>query len=371
MGRIVFFLTLIAAGLAIALFVFDGGVPTGGQTYAQSSGNFGLRQTTSPDASTASPLAAVSTPVSASPSQSPINRCVNMGGALEAENEGDWGYTIRRSDFTRIRAMGFDTVRIPVKWSAHADPLPPYRIDPSLFTRVDTVAKQAIDAGLQPIIDVHHYDDINEDPKGHTPRLMAIWKQISEHYANWPDDLIFELLNEPHTELTAKRIDKLNRALLRQVRETNPDRWVILGGGNWGSLEGLMATTPPYDPRAIVTFHYYEPFEFTHQGAPWAWKKVPLGQTWGTSEDRQDVVAHLTAAARWQEKVGMPVFLGEFGVYVEVDDTQRAQYVEFVRRTSERLGMGWCYWDWGTTLGMYNLERETLHPGFQTALFAD
>ena len=52
MGRIVFFLTLIAAGLAIALFVFDGGVPTGGQTYAQSSGNFGLRQTTSPDAST-------------------------------------------------------------------------------------------------------------------------------------------------------------------------------------------------------------------------------------------------------------------------------------------------------------------------------
>ncbi|MEZ5945457.1 MAG: hypothetical protein R3C04_01150 [Hyphomonas sp.] len=36
-------------------------------------------------------------------SPSPIQRCMNMGGALEAEWEGYWGYTVRREDLRNPR----------------------------------------------------------------------------------------------------------------------------------------------------------------------------------------------------------------------------------------------------------------------------
>ena len=304
-------------------------------------------------------------------STSPIQQCVNLGGALEADNEGDWGYVIRERDLHMIRELGFDTVRIPVKWSAHAKSRAPYEIDQLFFRRVDTVAAQALAAGLQVIIDVHHYEEVNENPDRHLPRLYAFWEQIAERYASWPDGLYFEVLNEPHTNLTLRRIEQMNRDILSIIRETNPNRWVILGGGQWGNLEGLVPTNPPHDPRAMVTFHYYSPFEFTHQGAPWAYEPMPLGRTWGSQAEREEVISHFAAAAEYGQRIGMPVFLGEFGVYEEVPDADRANWTRHIRRTAEQYGIGWCYWDWATSLGMYSLENEQLRPGMGAALLGD
>ena len=300
----------------------------------------------------------------------PIRTCVNLGGALEAPTEGEWGYTIRQTDLRLIKALGFDTVRIPVKWSAHTATQPPYTINENFARRVDEVVTQALDAGLQAIVDVHHYDEINEDPVGQYPRLKAIWQQISDRYKEWPQGLMFEFLNEPHTKITERVIDQMNRELLSMVRADHPDRWVILGGVQWGNLSGLVETNPPYDPRVMTTFHYYDPFEFTHQGAPWAYEKVPLGSvSWGSSLDRRTLARHFAAAAEWRDKTGMPMLLGEFGVYGEVNDAERAVWTESVRRTSEMLDIGWCYWDWATSLGMYNLDTERVRPGMSEALF--
>lgn len=302
---------------------------------------------------------------------SPVGQCVNLGGALEAPVEGSWGYIIRERDLHAIRALGFDTIRVPIKWSAHAGTHSPYTIDEAFFARVDTVAAQALAAGLQVIIDVHHYDELNETPAAHLPRLYAMWEQISAHYEGWPSGLMFEFLNEPHTNMSFARVNQLNRDLLSMVRETHPDRWVILGGGQWGTLEGMLRTDPPYDPHAMVTFHYYEPFEFTHQGAPWAYEPIPLGQTWGAPQDRQTVSEHFAHAIRFSQTVGMPVLLGEFGVYEEVPDADRARWTHHIRRTAEVSGFGWCYWDWATSLGMYDLETERLRPGMGTALLGN
>ena len=39
---------------------------------------------------------------------SPVERCMNLGGALEAPNEGDWGYTVRQAVLVRLKEAGFD-----------------------------------------------------------------------------------------------------------------------------------------------------------------------------------------------------------------------------------------------------------------------
>ena len=300
-----------------------------------------------------------------------VRKCVNMGGALEAPREGDWGYTIEKSDFNKLKRAGFDSVRIPIKWSAHTEKSAPYQLDGPFAQRIDQVVTEALEADLKVIINVHHYDEINEKSEAHIPRLYAIWDQIIARYKNRSNKLIYEFLNEPHTDVTPARVNKINRDLLQKVRASDPDRWVILGGGDWGTLDGLLKTNPPYDSRAMVTFHYYSPFEFTHQGAPWAHKKIAMGQTWGTTADRKAIAEDMSRAARWRDKVGMPLLLGEFGVYTKVPDAQRAIWTNAVRQSAESVGFGWCYWDYATSLAMYDQETATFRPGMLRALVGE
>ena len=52
------------------------------------------------------------------PRSLPVGACINMGNQLEAMNEtAHGGAAIEAADFKRIRAAGFTTVRIPVRWS--------------------------------------------------------------------------------------------------------------------------------------------------------------------------------------------------------------------------------------------------------------
>lgn len=299
---------------------------------------------------------------------SPIQRCMNMGGALEAANEGDWGYTVRQQDFTRLKAAGFDTIRLPVKVSAHTAKTAPYAIDEALLTRVDEIIGWAIADDLQIILDVHHYEELNDQPRAHEPRLEAMWDQLATRYAAYPANLMFEFINEPYGAMTVARTDRLNARLLARIRQDNPDRWVVIGSAQWGSLMGLLDSSPPYDPRVITTFHYYEPFEFTHQGANWTEPPRPLGVTWGNKKDRRAIQDDMGRAAHWRDQTGMPMLLGEFGVFVDAPMDERARWTAHIRRSAEAEGIGWCYWEWGTGFPVYDLKREAWMAPIRAAL---
>src|SRR5262249_35808572 len=158
---------------------------------------------------------------------------INLGNALEAPKEGAWGITLEADYFQRIKEAGFNSVRIPIRWSAHAKTEMPYAIDETFFKRVDWAVEQALSRELTAIINVHHYDEIFRDPDKHFPRLKALWEQIARRYAKRPDRLLFELLNEPHDKLTDARWNKMVPQLLDVIRETNPKRIIIVGPGSW------------------------------------------------------------------------------------------------------------------------------------------
>jgi endoglucanase len=302
---------------------------------------------------------------------SPIQRCINLGGGLEANFEGEWGYSIREEHLREIARAGFDTVRVPIRWSAHAENSPPYRIDRAFFARIDEVAAQGLASGLNVIINVHHYVELNENPEAHTARLAAIWSQIAARYADWPEGLIFELVNEPHSAMTPAKTDALNRDLMQIVRASNPDRWVIIGGAEWGSLYGLLKSNPPLDARSITTFHYYEPFKFTHQGAFFTDPPLPLGPVWPERGQMATLSKDMSDAARWQAKTGAPLLLGEFGVYTAAPLSQRAQWTADMRTAAEANGIGWCYWDFSGGFDAYDKEKEAWIAPILTALIPD
>lgn len=297
----------------------------------------------------------------------PISRCINLGSALEAAYEGEWGYTVRQADLVRIRDAGFDTVRLPVRWSVHAEDTAPYRISATKLARVREIIEWTEALGLNIIINVHHYDALNEDPDTHEPRLQAIWDQLASALQGASDRVIFETLNEPHTNMTQARTDALNERLMQRIRRDHPDRWIILGTADWGNLEALDRSQPRYDPRAMLTLHTYAPFEFTHQGAPWT-DATETGIAWGSASDRKALRADLDAALRIQKRQRMPVFVGEFGVYEGVRTEDRARWTRFIRTEMEARELAWCYWDFAGSLKAFDPQKEAWIPELKAAL---
>ncbi len=300
----------------------------------------------------------------------PVSKCVNFGNALDAPEEGAWSYVIKDEHLRAAALGGFDTVRIPIRWSAHAEYAPPYTIEPEFLARVDHVVSLAMSLGLQVIVDVHHYEEIMSHPDRHTERLFGIWEQLAKHYADAPDGLIFEVLNEPVDKLDNARMRKINAEVLRIIRQESPTRWVIVSGDRWGSFEGLVnaADGLPDDNRTIWSFHFYRPYEFTHQGAPWAAEEMPTGVRWGTARDRQEILDLADEAAEFAAHYKKPLFMGEFGAFPAAPFDDRVAWTRFVRQVSEAHGFGWCHWDFAASFPIYDAGENSYIPEMLSAL---
>jgi endoglucanase len=300
-----------------------------------------------------------------------LRRGINLGNWFEAVADHPMPLRFEVEHLDVIARAGFNTVRLPVRWSAHTAVRPPYAIDPDFLHRVDDVVAAVLDRDLNLVLDVHHFDELCDAPYAQGQRFLALWRQLGRHYADRPRRLHFELLNEPRAPMTAADWNDLLEPALAAVRESNPDRTVLIGPSTLNSVEGLDELRLPDDDHVILTVHYYDPMPFTHQGAVWmegtdAW----LGTTWDES-GRDAVRADLAAAADWAAARGRPVFLGEFGTYHRADMDSRARWTACVRSEAEGLGFGWAYWEFATDFGAYDVERGAWHEPLLRALRPD
>lgn len=290
-----------------------------------------------------------------------LYRGVNLGNALEAPDEGDWGVVLEEEYFELIGDKGFDFVRIPIRWSAHAEENPPYTINPEFFDRIDWVINQALSRNLSAIINIHHYNGIMENPSDHKSRFLSLWEQIAEHYSDYSKNLYFEILNEPHDNLTHTLWNQYLKEAILIIRETNPDRLIIVGPTDWNSLDELdLLSIPEEDTDIIVTFHYYEPFHFTHQGAEWVdGSEEWLGTEWkGTVLDKDAIRKDLDDAIMWAKNHNRTLLLGEFGSYNKADMDSRVRWTDFIAREAEKRDIAWAYWEFCAGFGIYDPDTE-------------
>ena len=300
-----------------------------------------------------------------------LGRGMNLGNALEAPNEGDWGMKVEEEYLKAIADAGFQTVRLPVKWSAHAMKEPPYTIDPKFLARVDQIVTWCGIYRLNVVLNVHHYDELDKDPDAHLPRLVGLWQQIATHYKDRPASLVFELDNEPHDKLVDQKWNDAIPPVLKAIRATNPHRVVVVGPPFWNGIWALPKLKLPADPHLIVTVHYYEPFKFTHQGASCAPPDVRSlsGLKWeGTEAELKELRSKFDQAAAWGKANGRPVFLGEFGAYEKADLESRARWTAAVVREAEARGFSWAYWEFGAGFGAYDRPKKAWRDPLLKAL---
>ena len=332
-----------------------------------------------------------------------LGRGVNLGNALEGPTEGAWGMVIEEDFFSLIHEAGFDTVRVPIRWSAHAAEAAPYTVDPEFFERIDWVVEYALAQDLNVVINMHHYDELFESPADHADRFVAIWEQIAARYEPQPGTVYFELLNEPHGNLDFKTWNLLLERTVEVVRAVDDHHTLVLAGGDWGGISSLRTLViPEGESNVIATFHYYDPFLFTHQGAEWVGPEIgTVGVTWPgppeadvtlLPESRKvdwvrlwflrynqtpgranpaspvAITQAFDRALDWSESTGVPLWLGEFGAYSTADMDSRARWTAAVRKEAEARGFSWAYWEFGAGFGVYDRDAQTWRQPLLDAL---
>ncbi len=305
-----------------------------------------------------------------------LGKGINLGNMFEAPSEEAWGNPFREEYLEAIAALGFDHIRIPIRWDTPQRSMmqAPYTLSPEFLERIAWVVDKALKKDLMVIINMHHHDLLFQAPAQHKARFLAQWQQISAYFKPYPDELLFEVMNEPHDELTPNLWNAYFAEALDVIRVENPQRVVLMGTAEFGGVGGIFSLKPPEDDHLIVTVHYYNPFQFTHQGAEWvgAHTQEWLGTQWYNLDAEREAIANeLEALVQFSDKHQVPIHMGEFGAYEKADMPSRLLWTTYLARYMESLGFSWAYWEWSAGFGIFDPETNSLRQELVDALLHD
>nr|WP_246388241.1 glycoside hydrolase family 5 protein [Novosphingobium fluoreni] len=297
-----------------------------------------------------------------------LKRAINLLG-YDPLWDGQPHSRFRLSQFREIRAAGFTAVRINLRAFPYMDVN--NRLSPAWIERVNDVTNAAISEGLAVILDEHDHVDCRADNDPCADKLAAFWTQFAPRFAGMPPTVLFEIMNEPGGPWSPEMWNKHAARSLRLIRASNPRRAIIIGpacSNDFRCLDNL--TLPDADRQIIVTFHYYVPLAFTHQGTPWN----PLysnktGVSWGRSGDLRVLESDFEIVKEWGIAHHRPIFLGEFGAYEQAPRAERIAYIGAVARTAERHGFGWAIWQFQQNFALYDTKAKKWDAEALRALF--
>ena len=272
--------------------------------------------------------------------------------------------------FQQLKAAGFNSVRLNLHPFRFMEATNGWTLKASWLATLDWAVTEAQRQGLAVILDLHEFHALGNDPVGNKEKLLAFWRQMATRFQSAPDSVCFEVLNEPFDKLTPELWNEYFAETLAIIRQTNPTRAVIVGPGHWNAISHLeKLKLPETDRHLIVTVHFYEPFDFTHQGASWTNQKDKLGFDWkGTAEQVAALNRAFDKADAWCKANQRPLLLGEFGAYDRAPMDSRARWTDAVTRAAEARGWSWAYWQFDSDFILYDVKREAWVEPIRDAL---
>lgn len=281
-------------------------------------------------------------------------------------------------DIINFRNLGIDALRLPVTFEHLAGPAPNYTLDTNheVFGLIDDAISWAASNNMKLIIDMHHGTNTLTDANYLTelPRLEAIWAQIIARYSELdPERYFFEIYNEPF-DISNDNFRVVAQALVDVIRAAGADHSVIVGASGFNSAGELLSFPPLDDPDIIYTFHFYEPFAFTHQQMSWTNPPYLASRAFPIGSDETDVSNTINAAGEWRDFYNAPVIVGEFGVTNEAAAADRCNWIELIADLFADNGFAWFYWgatDISNGFGFFDggvISEATMTPCFGTAL---
>ncbi len=322
-------------------------------------------------------------------SQTPFNKGVNLTGWFQVDEPRQIQFTrFTKQDFINIQRLGCDVIRLPINLHYMTSGEPDYVPDPLFLTFLDSAVRWAEDLNIHLILDNHTFDPAENTDPAIESVLISVWSQMAEHYKNSYNHIYYEVLNEPHGIADATW-NSIQQHVIDAIREHDTKHTIIVGPASWNSYNNLENLPQYTDDNLIYTFHFYDPFLFTHQGASWTVPSmeplhdVPfpydaagmpvfppkLEDTW--IEDAFNNYSNDGTTARVRELIdiaidfrntrSVPVFCGELGVYIPNSPHQdRVNWYDTVRTYLEENNIAWTIWDYTGGFGIFKEEGNDL-----------
>jgi endoglucanase len=293
---------------------------------------------------------------------------------------------ITADDIATMARLGFDNVRlsidaVPLEQYPHGDD----GLNSDFVGRLDHAVDTILADGMAVTIDLHPEDSYKQQLRmdnGAVDRLVALWRRLAAHYAGRdPERVFFEILNEPEVN-DPYRWAGIQTRVAAAIREAAPNNTIIATGPNYSDIVDLLGLFPLDDGNVIYNFHFYDPHEFTHQGANWgtSWWRYEHGIPYPPTEDSmQELLRQIPSradrfqlenywldrwdgdrirrlideAAGWAHVNHVPLICNEFGVYRAVaDPVSRNNWIRDVRTALEADQIGWAMWDFDNGFGV-------------------
>lgn len=239
-------------------------------------------------------------------------------------------------------------------------------------------------AGLLVMVDLHNEEREAELDPAWQDAFMRFWGLLAKRLSRFdPDATIFEIINEPVFQHREEEWNTLNSRLASSIRQNAPSHTIVTSGPNWGGIDGLKKLKLLADKNVIYSFHCYDPFTFTHQGATWtssavrALRGVPypsspetvaplldalddapaskkMLEAYGRERWNKDkLAARFHQGIQWGAQNQVPLYCGEFGVFPKVAKPQdRANWFRDFGEVLAQNRIGWAVWGWDEGFGL-------------------
>lgn len=304
------------------------------------------------------------------------NTLDGRGGDNLAAWETSWGNPVTTREFIQsIADRGFEHIRIPFTIDdRHIDKgadTPAgelrYVINQEWLDRYIELVEWSLEAGLKVMINIHHDNwiwlsrgsnswdgDVNS---WQYRRFTDHWKQLAAAFADMPDEVSFETINEPEFNSVQQRLDDMNRAVVEIIRATpgNESRIIVIPtyktnheSSNSRPTRELIRSLN--DENIIATVHYYCDWVFSSNLGVTIFDEQGSGRS-----AREAVDSFYSTIDNYFLSEGIGVSVGEWGLlaYDNGDNIlqtgEELKYYEYMYAMSRQFeGVSLTFWDNGS-----------------------
>ncbi|WP_298505165.1 glycoside hydrolase family 5 protein [uncultured Maribacter sp.] len=284
-----------------------------------------------------------------------------------------------KADVEKIADMGFDHIRLPIDeeqmWDKNGNR------HKKAFQLLENCIKWCEANDLRIIIDLHilrsHHFNAKKKPlwtdKTEQDKFLNLWRDLSMTLKKYPDHLVaYELMNEAVADNHESWNELLKKAFT-VIRELEPKRTIVIGSNRWQSTDTFDALKVPLnDKNILLSFHFYEPFLFSHYSAKWTFLKDYKGPVHYPgvilSEEEYSVLPDVikpeikkwvnlkfnkeVLLEKWKKPIlkakelGLPLYCGEFGIIQNAPYLDKLKWYTDMVALFNETGIGYANWNY-------------------------
>ena len=261
---------------------------------------------------------------------------------------------IQEQDIKDIKKWGANCVRIPFNYRLIEYEDRPFSLNKEGLSCLDRAIDWCDAYGLYCILDMHavpgaQNSDWHSDCAG-TPaffsdgfnqeRYLRLWYFLADRYQDVSAVAAYDCMNEPVISVFSEHaLKSIYEKVTEEIRSADNRHIIILEGNLFARR--LKFLRRPRDPNTMYSIHAYLMHDFAFNWEPGL--SYP-GRSRGIMWNRQTGDLLGRQYATYLDKIGVPLYIGEFGVNWRGGSLGEVDYIKDELDVLKRYKFHWSYW---------------------------